>query len=160
MERKASKRRGRYLAIWSGFNDKQNCRKFSNLVSDKLWDNEGGPGVFKLSQLFMLIPLEIISHVFSFLQSDPTTLAICSRAHHSFSPFAECFLYADVVVLDDKGNIRDKKDDRQIFLSISCLLTPLISQTISVKLKSASLRIMRQGLPPFCRCYCRWMAPL
>jgi len=65
----------------------------------------------------MSIPLEIISHVFSFLQSDPTTLAICSRAHHSFSPFAECFLYADVVVLDDKGNIRDKKDDRQIFLA-------------------------------------------
>ena len=65
----------------------------------------------------MSIPLEIISHVFSFLQSDPTTLAICSRAHPSFSPFTECLLYADVVVLDDKGNIRDKKDDRQIFLA-------------------------------------------
>ena len=63
------------------------------------------------------VPLEIISHVFSFLQSDPTTLAICSRAHPSFSPFAECLLYADVVVLDNRGNIRDKKDDRQIFLA-------------------------------------------
>ncbi len=64
------------------------------------------------------VPLEIIDNVFSFLQSDPTTLATCSRAHPNLSPFAERLLYADVVVFDNEGNIdNNKKDDRQIFLA-------------------------------------------
>ncbi len=64
----------------------------------------------------MSVPPEIIDLVFSFLQSDPTTLAICSRAHPSLSSSAERLLYADVVVFDNEGNT-DKKDDRQTFLA-------------------------------------------
>ncbi len=63
------------------------------------------------------VPLEIIDNVFSFLQSDPTTLAICSRAHPNLSPLAERLLYADVVVFDNEGNIDNNKDDRRIFLA-------------------------------------------
>ena len=62
------------------------------------------------------VPPEIIDHIFSFLQSDPTTLAICSHTHPNLSSFAERFLYADVVVFDDEGKI-DDKDNRQIFLA-------------------------------------------
>jgi len=64
----------------------------------------------------MKVPPEIIDHIFNFLQSDPTTLAICSHAHPNLSPFAERVLYADIVVFDNEAKI-DDKDNRQIFIA-------------------------------------------
>ena len=71
-------------------------------------------------QRIQSIPPDIIDHVFSFLQSDPTTLVKCSHAHPNLSPIAERLLYADIVVFD-KRNLEDiinrEKSDRQTFIA-------------------------------------------
>jgi len=71
----------------------------------------------------MAVPPEIISHIFSYLQSDPIILEICSRAHPILSRIAEPFRYADIVVLDNMSDM-DDKDGRTYFAAkLHTLLT-------------------------------------
>jgi len=46
----------------------------------------------------VLIPPELIDHIFSFLRGDRLALEECSKAHPIFSSIAEPYLYADVLL--------------------------------------------------------------
>jgi len=46
----------------------------------------------------MNLPVEVIDHIFSFLQSDPASLRACSKAHPSLSQLAEPHLYSYILL--------------------------------------------------------------
>jgi hypothetical protein len=46
----------------------------------------------------MLLPADVIDHIFSLLRGDRSTLKACSEAHSLYSILAERHLYADIVV--------------------------------------------------------------
>ena len=45
----------------------------------------------------MALPVEILDHILSFLQSDPAALRACSESHPSLSQLAESHLYSQIV---------------------------------------------------------------
>ncbi len=49
----------------------------------------------------MLVPAELIDHIFSFLRGDKSALEECSKAHPMFSSIAEPYLYADILIRTD-----------------------------------------------------------
>ena len=50
------------------------------------------------STFTMLLPVELIDHIFSFLQKDSSALKACSKAHRSLSRVAERHLYAHIII--------------------------------------------------------------
>lgn len=58
----------------------------------------------------MLLPVELIDRIFSFLQGDILTLKACSKAHSLYSRLAERYLYADIFVVTN---------DRELYKQLS-----------------------------------------
>jgi hypothetical protein len=46
----------------------------------------------------MLVPAELVDHIFSFLRGERSALEECSKAHPMFSRLAEPYLYADILI--------------------------------------------------------------
>jgi hypothetical protein len=51
----------------------------------------------------MMLPAELIDHIFSFLQKDISALKACSKAHPLYSRLAERHLYAHIVIIDPRA---------------------------------------------------------
>src|SRR6266498_3408781 len=52
----------------------------------------------------MALPAEILSHILSFLQSDPAALKTCSESHPSLCQFAEPYLYSHFLLTTDNSS--------------------------------------------------------
>ena len=53
----------------------------------------------------MLLPAELIDHIFSFLRKDTLALNACSKAHPLYSRLAERYLYAHIVIDPEVCNL-------------------------------------------------------
>jgi len=51
----------------------------------------------------MLVPAELVDHIFSFLRGERLALEECSKAHPMFSTLAEPYLYADILIHNERA---------------------------------------------------------
>jgi len=65
----------------------------------------------------MNLPAEILDHIFSFLQADPTSLRACSKSHPSLSQLAEPYLYSHIVIKAGESSLSDRPSNLAELLS-------------------------------------------
>ena len=86
----------------------------------------------------MLLPVELIDRIFSFLDEDTSALMVCSRSHPFLSQIAERHLYTDIALTTDSVSYfyeHFSKNPRVLFyprtLDIYALSSPLTSKILS-----------------------------